>query len=239
MNRSSSSEELEEDDSWERDWHRLRVKKRQASLGNYKKLNVVRKLENWIWWKISLGRFGVDTVLREKEGWKEFSMGSHLLFKMLTQDIVADLKRGQGEALCLCVDHLPSHLLRHLALCLLSLSRPSAASLPFPLSPSHQHLNIPQLPPSWKTRPDTFWLPSLSLSIIFNSLPNDLATFSLTTSDFSIDPSASEVTSVFCGLNPMDFFLSLCITFHTSVALNMVETSGHFLEILFSLCCSF
>ena len=49
MNRGLPSEELEEDDSWERDCHRLRVKKRQASLGNYKKLSGVRKFEDWIW----------------------------------------------------------------------------------------------------------------------------------------------------------------------------------------------
>ena len=47
MNRNLPSEEGV--DSWKRGWQRLRIKGRQASLGNCKDLRVVREFEDQVW----------------------------------------------------------------------------------------------------------------------------------------------------------------------------------------------
>lgn len=53
---------------------RLRVKKRQGVFGKCRKLNVVRKFDKWTWGELSLGRFSLDTVLRERKGIKGIRM---------------------------------------------------------------------------------------------------------------------------------------------------------------------
>lgn len=66
--RSPMGPELEEDDSWERGRHRLRVQRMQSILGNCRKLSVVGMFDDWTRCELNLGRFCLDIVLRERKG---------------------------------------------------------------------------------------------------------------------------------------------------------------------------